>query len=167
MDWQTFANDAISRVETASNFLELYGLHDELYVDHICYKCGSHDEFVKMRAMLEPEAIYLYESWINGRLIAILRLKSPLVYKNTIMNYVELQDKKEGKEVVPGFTHIEFFSKTMMVKDVAEMLMQKGIEVVDDPTPHHPIYDISLAENFTLRLESGLVIEKIKKEEMI
>lgn len=167
MTKEAFFTDAKARLEIAAVFIESHDLQDELSVDHICYKCGSHEEFVTVRAMLEFESIYLYESWINGRLIAILRLREPIMYQDTAVMYIELQDKKEDKEVIPGFTHIEYFPKTMSVREVADALIQKGIEVVDDPTPHHPVYEVALADNFTFRLEPGLVIEKVKREEMI
>lgn len=154
--------DAVSVLE---NFISTNKLKEKIILDHICYKCASNDEFVAMRKMLEPEALYLYESWISERLIAVIKLKTPIETMFGPLHFVELQDAKNAPNQKSGFTHIEAYPVSGY-QETIEYMRSRGVAVVEDPTPHHPIHEVSLNQNFTFRLEREPVIEKIKREEL-
>ena len=165
MNYESFCVDAQRALEEVETFLTNNAI-SSLTPDHLCYKCASHDEFLSIRTMLEKESVYLYESWISGRLIAVLKLQQPLETSFGTIAYIELQDKKQGSGTISGFTHIEFFPKDGNYDAALKVLVSRGLDVIADPTPHHPIHEIKLSDQFVFRLEHEPVINKIKREEL-
>jgi predicted metalloenzyme YecM len=165
MNYDQFLNSAQSALTVVEVFLTKQEI-SSLTPDHLCYKCSSHNEFLEVRAILEKESMYLYESWISTRLIAVLKLKKPIVTSFGIISFIELQDKKEGSGSLSGFTHIEFYPKDGNYDAALATLVSRGLNIISDPTPHHPIHEILLTDSFVFRLEHEPVIEKIKREEL-
>jgi predicted metalloenzyme YecM len=166
MNNKEFFAQAGSALETMRLFIAGNDLATILIPDHLCYKCASHEEFLEIRSMLERESFYLYESWISDRLIAILKLKEPISTAFGDISYLELQDKKERSGPLSGFTHIEFYPATTTYETVLEKMKEKKIQIISDPTPHHPIHEVTLSDTFVFRLEHEPVIKKIKREEL-
>ena len=154
--------DAIEQVEV---FIRTNELEGKIQLDHLCFKCESHQEFVEVREMLEEKSIYLYESWISDRLIALLKLEEPITTSFGPIACIELQDQKPAGTQKSGFAHVEAYP-VERYDDVIEFMKEKNIEVKEDPTPHHPIHEVELSPAFVFRLEQEPVIEKVKREDL-
>lgn len=163
---ELFLLNATEACKQVDNFLLTSGIQTLVLPDHLCYKCANHGEFLGMRELLEEQGVYLYESWISGRLIAIIKLREPIKTSFGTISFIELQDTKEGSQVTSGFTHIECYPNGASYEAILSLLSEKGVQIVSDPTPHHPIHEVALSDSFVFRLEHEPVIEKIKREEL-
>lgn len=166
MKYEAFIEKAYEAVEQIEVFVRTNGLEGAIALDHLCYKCASHEEFEQVRAMLEPNSLYLYESWISSRLIAILKLEKPIETTIDSISFIELQDQKPAGTQKSGFAHVEAYPVGVSYKEVLDMLHAKDVEVIEDNTPHHPIHEIELSPSFVFRLEQEPVINKISRDEM-
>ena len=166
MKYEIFIEKAYEVVEQIEVFVHTNALEGAVALDHLCFKCASHEEFEQVRAMLEPNSLYLYESWISSRLIAILKLEKPIETTVGVITFIELQDQKPAGTQKGGFAHVEAYPVGVSYKDVLEMLHAKDVTVVEDQTPHHPIHEVELSPSFVFRLEQEPVIEKIKRDEL-
>ena len=63
-----------------------YALDKSAYIDHICYRTSSSDNYEKSKNQISTIAILLIESQVNGRNIATYRLNEPIIIdsKNSI-----------------------------------------------------------------------------------
>jgi hypothetical protein len=135
-------------------------------VDHICYKCGSTEDFERIRAIFESESHFIYQSIISKRRIAIVKFKKGI---DTILGpiyYLELSDQKPDGSQVNGFDHIEIFPTTGSVEELSDHISGKGITVVKVERPHHTTYDLEIGEGYAIKLTTEPLVEKIKREEM-
>ena len=89
--------------------LEHYpGQLDHLYMDHVCYRLATDEEYTVMRDALAQRNELLVESIIGKRLIATFRLSRPFRYKDRIIDVVELPAPKKGSPYPTGYEHVEF-----------------------------------------------------------
>lgn len=165
--YKKFIADANKSIHKVEAFVRKEALKGVVKPDHLCYKCESPHAFTAVREMLEKESLYVYESWIGGRLIALFRLKKPLSSRFGEISYFEVQDKKPNKKIKKGFTHIEFYPSKISYTKLIAMLEKRGVPLINDATPHHPIHEVQLYNGLTIRFEKELVMNKIKREEMI
>lgn len=135
--------------------------------DHICYKCGSREEFVALRTMFETESVFIYQSIISQRPIAVIRMASVIASPLGDIAFLELSDQKPDGSQVSGFDHIEIFSRTRTMDDLALDLEAKGVIFTKVVRPHHTTYDADLGDGFKVRLTSEHLVDKIKRDEMM
>lgn len=138
--------------------------------DHICYKCGSRQEFEAIRTLLEPWAPFIYQSMIAGRPIAIFKLKEPVATALGEIWFLELSDQKPDGSQTSGFDHIEIYPTGGSVGELAEALeanalKAKGQSFKKVVRPHHTTYDAAIHGSFKVRLEAEPLIVKIKGDE--
>ncbi len=81
-------------------------LYGHIEPDHICYRCGSHESYERIKALFPPAAD---ESLISGRMIAYFHLSRWVDTMLGPINYLELQDQKPDHSQVEGFNHIEAY----------------------------------------------------------
>lgn len=135
--------------------------------DHICYKCGSSEEFETMRKMFETESVFIYQSIISKRRIAIVKFVSPIKTTLGEIWFLELSDQKPDGSQTSGFDHIEIYPKAGSMEQLAEALSEKGFALEKIERPHHTTFDGYLVGDFKVRLEPEALVEKIKREEML
>ena len=162
---QTFYADAEPLVKAINDFAKRYGLIAIAAVDHFCYKCGSHEVFEQTRALLEPESAFVYQSYISGRRIAILKLKKGLKTGLGEVTTLELSDQKPDNSQTTGFNHVEIYPVGVSYDELVSTLRERGATLQKTERPHHTTYDIALGQ-FNVKLTQELLIEKIKKDEM-
>lgn len=133
--------------------------------DHICYKCSSSEEFESMRELLESHSLFMYQSIISQRRIAVIKLLRSISSALGDIWYLELADQKPDGSQTSGFDHIEIYP-TDSLDALVISLETQGIELKKVARPHHTTFDIAIGGNFKVRLEQELLIEKIKREEM-
>ena len=134
--------------------------------DHIGYKCSNSTEFERLRFLLERESVFMYQSIISQRRIAIIKLLHPLKTVCGEIAFLELSDQKPDGSQVSGFDHLEVYPLEGTVEELVQEFQKEGRVFEQIARPHHVTYDRSLAEGFKLRLEAEPLIEKIKATEM-
>lgn len=158
-----FFLEAKPLVEAFDRYVNERGLGLVALPDHICYKCSTVEEYEKIRSLLETESIFVYQSWIAGRRISVVKLKEPISSAMGSIHYLELSDQKPDGSQKSGFHHIEIYPTSVSYQELIDKI-GSGQEVV---RPHHTTWDISIGQDFFLRLENEPLIDKIKKEEMV
>lgn len=88
------------------------------FLDHICYRVGSVEEYLEKKEQLKAHGDMLIESMVNGRMIATFKLHQPIVYKERLIDVVELPAPKPGHSYKSGLEHAEFVSGPL--SDVVE-----------------------------------------------
>jgi len=130
--------------------------------DHLCYKCGSSEEFARLREMFTTESEFIYQSIVAGRPIAIIKMKISFETPIGSIDLLELSDQKPDGSQTSGFDHIEIYPVSGTMDELAQSL--GGFEKV--VRPHHTTYDVKITGEFKVRLEEEPLLEKIKREEM-
>ena len=142
-------------------FAVTHNLVGKTLADHICYKCGSTEEFERLRALFEHESLFVYQSIISKRRIAYIGFKTGIETALGTINYLELSDQKEDGSQKEGFDHIEVYPTVGSYEDMVNRLAET-VEVTHVERPHHTTDDVTIGEGFLFRCTRGPLIEKIK-----
>jgi len=134
--------------------------------DHICFKCASAAEFEQLRAVLETDAGFTYQSLIAGRRIAIVKFPRPLPTALGDIWYLELSDQKPDGSQTSGFDHVEIFPKAGTMEALGDALESKGMKLEKVVRPHHTTIDGFIEDAFKIRLEPEPLMTKIVREEI-
>jgi predicted metalloenzyme YecM len=67
------------------------------HADHLCFKCGSSEEFEHLRGLFEGQCAFIYQSIISKRRIAIVKFLSPMTTVLGDIWYLELPDSKANE----------------------------------------------------------------------
>lgn len=86
------------------------------YLDHICYRVASLEEYHQKKQELTEHGILLVESMVNGRLISTFKLHHPITYKNRNIDLIELPAPKSSHSYASGLEHVEFVTKEPLQK---------------------------------------------------
>lgn len=161
-----FYEEASPFVSMFNDFAAKHNLEKRSAADHICYKCATKESFESMRSMFEKESIFIYQSIISKRRIAIIKLPDSIQTSLGEIRYLELSDQKPDGSQKEGFDHIEAYPLNRSYFDMVEEL-QKKERIVEVIRPHHSTHDIEIGKGFLFRCTEGPLIEKIKREEMV
>ncbi|NBV77407.1 hypothetical protein EBR66_04550 [bacterium] len=163
---EEFYSGAQKYVELFNAFAAKHALVGRAQADHICYKCGSKENFESMREMFEGESNYIYQAPISKRRIAIIRLKKGIESALGTIWFVELSDQKPDNSQTDSYDHIEAAPTAMTYERmVKEFEATETVEKV--VRPHHTTHDIDIGGGFLFRCTQGMLIEKIKGSEMV
>ena len=77
-------------------------------IDHICYRTSSKKSYESFKQNISEIGELLIESIVGGRPIATYKLAQPIIFKEYVIDLVEVPAPKVGKETKDGFEHIEF-----------------------------------------------------------
>lgn len=89
--------------------LEVFdGQLDDLYLDHICFRVSTEDEYVLLRDQLSEAHELLVESPVGGRWIATFKLSTPFKFRDRSIEVLELPSPKAGSPYPAGYEHVEF-----------------------------------------------------------
>lgn len=160
-----FYTNAEKYITVFNQFAEKHSLLDITQADHICYKCDSHESFVRTRALFEPASEYIFQSIISERRIAYIKLKQGIETALGTIYFLELSDQKPDNTQQEKFDHIEVFPTSISYNDLVTRL-EMSEQVVKVARPHHTTHDVVLKENFIFRCTEGPLIEKIKYTEI-
>ena len=117
-DLKTIITDPVVFLDTLFSRIEETGMNvDKFFLDHICYRVGTLAEYDSRKLELKEFGTMLIESMVNGRMIATYKLHSPIVYKNRLIDVVELPSPKDGASYESGLEHAEFVTE-MPLKDL-------------------------------------------------
>lgn len=163
---EDFYSGATPFVQLFDAFAKKHRLVGRVQADHICYRCESGEVFESIRTLFEPKIPYLYQAKIAERRIAIIKLPSPIATLLGPIYFLELSDQKLDGSQTNRYDHIEAYPVGWSYEDmVAELGQTETIKKFD--RPHHSTHDIALGNNFLFRCTHELLIDKIKREEMI
>lgn len=76
-------------------------------IDHLCYRTSSIENYINTKAFFSELGHLLIESEINGRPIATYKLHAPLIYRNWIIDLIEVPAPKKNRITKEGFEHLE------------------------------------------------------------
>jgi predicted metalloenzyme YecM len=160
-----FFSQAAPLIAALNSLAVKHSLTTIAQADHIGFKCGSRAEFEAIRTMLERESVFIYQSIISNRPIAIIKLNQPLTTDLGSLNYLELSDQKPDNSQTTGFDHVEITPKHISYQELVARLQQAGEPFIEKARPHHTTFDLKLGAG-TIRLEPEPLMEKIKKQEI-
>lgn len=146
--------------------MRAFSLPIAIVPDHICYKCSSSEEFEHMRQFFEKDRTYMYQSFISGRRVAIIKLPHNIGTHLNYIRYLELSDQKPDGSQVSGFDHIEIYPDVGTVESLVQELSKNNAHFQIRNRTHHTTYDTTLEGGLKIRIERECLIEKIKREEM-
>lgn len=149
-----------------NNWLEQHAFRLSIVPDHICYKCSSSQEFERMRQLFEKAGTYMFQSFISGRRIAIIKLYNNIETRRDYIRYLELSDQKSDGSQVSGFDHIEVYPASETVESLVCELAKNHVHFQISKREHYTTYNLTLEGGFKLRIEPEPLIAKIKREEM-
>lgn len=78
------------------------------YLDHLCYRVSSVDEYDLKKKDLFNHGTLLAESLVNGRPIATFKLFNPIKYAKREISVIELPSPKKNSPYPSGLEHAEF-----------------------------------------------------------
>lgn len=84
------------------------GKDDISELDHIAFRTETLDRYEDIKKELLDFVEFNSEEIFNGRLISVLKLKEPLIYKEYMINCIELMAPKENNQHKEGLEHAEF-----------------------------------------------------------
>ena len=89
--------------------LENDGIHvDPFVLDHLCYRVEDHARYTSTKATLLQRGVLLGEHLIGGRPIATFRMHTPFLFRDRMIDVIELPAPKSGSPYAEGFEHAEF-----------------------------------------------------------
>lgn len=162
-----FYSQARDLILTFNSFVEKHALQSRVKADHFCYKCADSQTFELIRKILETESVFVYQSIISKRRIAIIKLKNGIETSVGILDLLELSDQKPDNSQVNSFDHVEVYPIGESYESLVESIVKGGEEVVEVKRPHHTTHDLMLSEQFSLKFTHGPLLEKIKADEMV
>ena len=156
-----------SRIDELNRFCEENYLIGKVVVDHIGLKCSSKEKYEALRSVFEGASRFIYQSIISSRRIAIIGLIETVPTEIGDLKYLELSDQKVDGSQGDGFDHIEIVPTTILYEELIEMLTEKGLQLKEAVRIHHTTHDIKLPSGFIIRLSREMLLEKIKREEVV
>ncbi len=82
-------------------------LKKEYYIDHLCYRTATIDDYKEKKNELLQISEKCLENIVNGRPISKFILKSPIILGKSEVCLIELPSPKEGISYKNGFEHFE------------------------------------------------------------
>jgi predicted metalloenzyme YecM len=146
-------------------FADLHDLKGRVTADHLCYKCGSKESFERVRELFEGASVYIYQSLISGRRIAIICLERGIETSIGTIRFLELCDQKPDNAQRDGFEHVEVYAVGRSFDDMVNEF-ERSERVSKAERPHHTTCDIDIGQGFLFRVTSRPLIEKIMEVEM-
>lgn len=119
-----------------------------------------------MRSWFEFSDVFVYQSIISERRIAIIGFKEALKSVCGDVWYLELSDQKPDGSQVSGADHVELLPADISYEEMLERFSLPGLEVEENLKPHHSTHDIRLAKGGRIKLTRERVVEKIHRDEM-
>ena len=101
-DYQAFIDDVVSQLSAAGLDITAFEM------DHICYRCETLEEYVRICGLLESKyGTSLGQPIVGGRPINTIRLHCPLVHGVFSVGCLEIPSPKDGSFYSSGLEHAE------------------------------------------------------------
>ncbi len=125
-----------------------------LKLDHIAYQAATSAEYENLLPEFSQLGELVNQEIIGERRVAIIELKTPLIYKNYTIPALELIEPKKGQQCDSAFQHAEF-----VMEETFEKYMAKY------PAIHWDTSSMNRSEfaHLKLNFESGLTLKFLHK----
>jgi len=133
------------------------------FLDHICYRVETAEEYERYKNMLADYGTLLSETMVSGRLISTYKLHEPIVYKDRRIPLLELPSPKPGKHYSKGLEHAEFVIDTSFENFMA-MYPEVQFETKDLKKEINPDIRISF-DGYSVKFHQQSLEEVIKFEQ--
>ena len=80
----------------------------DLKIDHIAYSASSTEEYEALLPKFLQNGQLIKEAIISDRRAAIIKLNSPIIYKNHSITAMEVIEPIKGEKSLNGWEHAEF-----------------------------------------------------------
>ncbi len=154
-------------IRAFDDFVATHSLVGRAKADHICYKCASTKSFEEIRSTFEGDSAFVYQSIIAGRRIAIIRFHEPLKTALGPISLLELSDQKPDGSQKDGLEHIEIYPTHGSTNDLVTHLTSQNVTIKTIVRPHHTTHDMTLVDDFKIRIENEPLMQKIVQEEIM
>ena len=166
--YQDFKRDSATYLELCDQFMGRLNLHERVVVDHICFKCGSSEEYNQIRNVLEtdPPSRYVYQVMLSRRRVGYFGLRDPIKMGHAAVASVELADRKPVHDDKSGFHHVEIYPIAMSYDEMIGEMRDAGEDVELKRRLHHTTHDIKLPSGFIIRFTDKPLIKHIIDREL-
>jgi predicted metalloenzyme YecM len=159
-----FLNDTNLFLEQIFINLEQAGISTRNYfLDHICYRTGSLDEYQAKKDEFEKLGKILIEAKVNGRLISTFAFNQPVIYKSYKIPMIELPAPKAGKTYQSGFEHVEFVIDESLA-DFIKRYSNINLDTTNINDPMNPDVKISFSDGLSVKFHVESLDKIIEKE---
>lgn len=135
--------------------------------DHIGLKCSSAEIYEKQRLVFEFNSRFVYQSIISKRRISIIGLLEGLPTVVGDLNFLELSDQKPDGTQKDVVDHLEIVPTSISYEELVSIITEKGYMLKETIKPHHSTYDVILPSGFVVKLSREMLVDKIKRDELL
>ncbi len=154
-------------IEEFNRFCSDHNLLGKINADHIGLKCSSSELYEKQRSFFEFQGKFVYQSIISKRRISIIGLLDVINTEVGELRYLELSDQKPDNSQKDYIDHLEVVPIGMTYNELLLLLQSSGVVFKEIVRSHHTTHDTVLPSGFIIRLSHEMLIDKIKREEML
>ncbi len=158
---------SINERKDFDDFVRNCDLVGKVSADHVCIKCSSNEIYERERKLFEFDSRFVYQSIISKRRIAIIGLSKGLATVVGSLNFLELSDQKPDGSQKDCVDHIEIIPAGISYEELILKVKESGYSVTESTKLHHSTYDVILPLGFMIRLSQEMLVDKIKREEMV
>lgn len=133
------------------------------YLDHLCYRVATMEEYRSLKAQLCLEGDLLHEAMIGGRPIASFKLRAPITNVGRDINIIELPSPKNLSAYPTGFEHAEFVVEKDLL-EFAKSLMPLMLDMKGLVKKHNPELKLELAPGMNIKFHR-VALEALIREE--
>lgn len=99
-------------IRRADGLIQQLGVREELVQnDTMCLQVPTNAEYARVREQLDGHHHLISESLVNGRLIAVFELTTPISEHGWSLSYIELPQPKTAN-LPSGVRHLQFVTRT-------------------------------------------------------
>lgn len=154
---KSFERDLSSGIEKNSLNLKYY------YIDHICFRTKTLDEYLNIKQKLNLLGNVLISSQIGGREITTYKLRKPLSILGQNVYVLELPAPKAGSKYSTGFEHVEYVIDKSF-DDFAQRYPWIEFDWSGASKEHNPELRVKFDKNVSIKFHHDNLENIIKKE---
>ncbi|OGC52415.1 hypothetical protein A2982_01015 [candidate division WWE3 bacterium RIFCSPLOWO2_01_FULL_39_13] len=79
-----------------------------LKIDHVAFSTASTNEYERLLPKFLNKGKLIKEALVSDRRVAIIKLKTPIIYKQNVINVIELVEPISGEPAESKWEHAEF-----------------------------------------------------------
>lgn len=156
-----------SQREEFNVFCNSCNLVGKVSADRIGLKCDSALQYETRRKLFEFDSRFVYQSIISKRRISIIGLLEGLSTVVGNLNYLELSDQKPDGSQKDNVDHLEIVPTSISYEELVSIITEKGYKLKETIKPHHSTYDVILPSGFVVKLSREMLVDKIKRNELV
>lgn len=157
---QSFVKDILTYIQSSGVSLDVFE------IDHVAYKNSNTENYEKVRKDFGKE-VFIYESVISNRRIAISKFRDPVKVEGKIIKYIEIFEPKPDKITEDKLDHIEIISNNLDYESFVKIFEDSGVELTFEDKGYDRFYAFNTDKGYEVKLSDHKIVDKIYKEEML